>query len=125
MFFLSDIINGVKQRNAVMLYISDHGQLLGEEGKLMHGDSENPILRSPAAFVWFSDEYKRRYPNLVEDMQSVRDKPLVHGQVYATVLKLVGIESDVPLRVGDFVNDDIRNHEHNVPAELMEKSNGI
>lgn len=123
--FLSDIINGVKQRNAVMLYISDHGQLLGEEGKLMHGDSENPILRSPAAFVWFSDEYKRRYPNLVEDMQSVRDKPLVHGQVYATVLKLVGIESDVPLRVGDFVNDDIRNHEHNVPAELMEKSNGI
>lgn len=122
--FLADIIEGVKGRNAVMLYVSDHGQLLYDGGKLMHGDPGNPLLRHPASFIWFSEEYNRRYPEVVAAIKAVRDKPLVHGQVYATVLKLAGIESEVPLQVGDFVNDDIRNHEHNVPAELLEKSNG-
>ena len=117
--FLSAIIDGVRHRNAVMLYVSDHGQLLYDNGKLMHGDPGNPILRRPAAFVWFSDEYKRRYPEVVADMESVRDKPLVHGQVYATVLKLAGIESTVPLQIGDFVEDDVRNHAHNVPEHLL------
>lgn len=117
--FLAGLIDGVRERNAVLLYVSDHGQLLYENGKLMHGDPHNVLLRQPAAFVWFSDEYRRRYPELVAEMEAVRDKPLVHGQVYATILGLCGIKSDVPLSIGDFVNDDVRNHQHNVPSELI------
>ena len=117
--FLAGIIDGVRHRNAVMLYVSDHGQLLYDNGKLLHGDPENPILRHPAAFVWFSDEYKRRYPEVVADMESVRNKPVIHGQVYATVLKLAGIESTVPLQIGDFVEDDFRKHPNNVPEILL------
>lgn len=117
--FLAGIIDGVRNRNAVMLYVSDHGQLLFEGGKLMHGDPHNVLLRQPAAFVWFSDEYRRRHPELVAEMEAVRDKPLVHGQVYATVLKLCGVESSVPLRIGDFVTDDVRKHPNNVPVELL------
>lgn len=119
--FLAGVIDGVRERNAVLLYVADHGQLLFEDGKLMHGDSHNVLLRCPAAYVWFSDEYKRRHPELVDAMCSVKDKPLVHGQIYATVLKLCGIESEVPLSIGDFVEDDIRNHEHNVPAALLQE----
>lgn len=119
--FLAGLIDGVRGHNAVLLYVSDHGQLLYEDGKLMHGDPHNVLLRQPAAFVWFSDEYRRRHPELVAEMEAVRDKPLVHGQVYATVLRLCGIKSDVPLSIGDFVNDDVRKHEHNVPEKLLMK----
>ena len=119
--FLAGLIDGVRGHNAVLLYVSDHGQLLYENGKLMHGDPHNVLLRQPAAFVWFSDEYRRRHPELVAEMEAVRDKPLVHGQVYATVLRLCGIKSDVPLSIGDFVNDDVRKHEHNVPEKLLMK----
>lgn len=121
--FLAGIIDGVRERNAVLLYVSDHGQLLYEDDKLMHGDSSNVLLRHPAAFIWFSDTYQQRHPELVEMMRAVKDKPLVHGQVYATVLKLTGIESDVPLPIGDFMSDDVRRHEHNVPSGLLQKDN--
>lgn len=120
--FLADIIDGVRHKNAVMLYVSDHGQLLFENNKLMHGDPTNLLLRQPAAFVWFSPEYEKRHPALVSAMRAVKDKPLAHGQVYATVLKLCGIKSEVPLQIGDFVADDIRNHQHNIPAELLVES---
>lgn len=119
--FLAGLIDGVRGRNAVLLYVSDHGQLLHEGGKLMHGDPHNVLLRQPAAFVWFSDEYRRRHPELVAEMEAVRDKPLVHGQVYATVLRLCGIKSEVPLSIGDFVNDDVRKYEHNIPEKLLIK----
>lgn len=119
--FLAGLIDGVRDRNAVMLYVSDHGQLLYENDKLMHGDPSNALLRHPAAFIWFSDTYQQRHPELVEMMRAVKDKPLVHGQVYATVLRLAGIESAVLLPIGDFVNDDVRRYEHNVPSELLQK----
>lgn len=120
--FLADIINGVRDCNAVMLYVSDHGQLLFEGGKLMHGDPGNLLLRQPAAFVWFSPEYEQRHPEIVAAMKSVKDKPIVHGQVYSTVLKLCGIESEVPLQIGNFVDDDVRQHDHNVPPALIEQA---
>ena len=116
--FLGRLIDGFRQKNAVLLYVSDHGQFLGENGKLMHGDLDNELLRHVASFIWFSDEYERRHPELVAEMKSVKDKLLVHGQIYATVLKLCGIESEVPLDIGDFVKGDVREVEHNLPKSM-------
>ena len=116
--FIGRLIDGFRHENAVLLYVSDHGQFLGENGKLMHGDLENELLRHVASFIWFSDEYERRHPELVAEMKSVKDKLLVHGQIYATVLRLCGIESEVPLDIGDFVNGDVREVEHNLPKSM-------
>ena len=117
--FFDKLMNGLHNRNAVLLYVSDHGQFLGEGGRYMHGgEPENELLRHVAAFIWFSDEYERRHPELVAEMKSVKDKLLVHGQIYATVLKLCGIESEVPLDIGCFVDGDVREVEHNLPKSL-------
>lgn len=116
--FCGRLIDGLRNKNAVIMYVSDHGQWLGENEKYMHGDNENELLRHVASFVWFSDEYERRHPELVDEMKSVKDKLLVHGQLYATILKLCGIESEVALDIGDFVNGDVREVEHNLPKSM-------
>ena len=117
--FFAKLMDGLHDKNAVLLYVSDHGQFLGEGGRYMHGGvPENELLRHVASFIWFSDEYERRHPELVAEMKSVKDKLLVHGQIYATVLKLCGIESEVPLDIGDFVKGDVREVEHNLPKSM-------
>ena len=118
---LADIIEFLKDKNAVLLYTSDHGELLGEDGKWNHGDSANPYLRHVAAFIWFSDVYREKHPELVSQLENCKDKPLVHGQFFATILRLCGVQSKVPLNVGDFVEDDIRRHVNNLPDEVLSK----
>ncbi len=124
--FLGKLIADLRHKNAIIMYTSDHGQYLGEDGKYMHGhDDDNKLLRHVASFIWFSDEYERRHPELVAEMKAVKDKLLVHGQVYATVLKLCGIESEVPLDIGDFVNGDVREVEHNLPKSMNIPSQSV
>ena len=117
--FLAGIIEGLRDKNAVLLYTADHGELLGEDDKWNHGDSGNPYLRHVAAFIWFSDAYREKYPELVSQIENCKDKPLIHGQFFATILRLCGVQSNVPLNVGDFVDDDIRNHANNLPCEIL------
>ena len=117
--FLSEIIGSLQDKNAVVLYSSDHGELLGEGGKWHHGDADNPYLRHVPAFIWFSDKYKAKHPEVVRSYVEVKDKLLVHGQFFASILKLCGIQSSVPLNVGDFVEDDILKHPHNLPDSVV------
>ncbi len=115
----SRLIDGVKDQNAVVFYCSDHGELLGEYGKYFHGHDHIPLLRHVASFIWFSDEYKRSNPKLVQQIIAIKDKPLIQGQIYATILRLCGIESEVPLNLGDFVDDNFLQHENNLPPTLL------
>lgn len=120
--FLERILTTLNDETLIVLYCSDHGELLGENGKWNHGDANNPYLRHVASFIWFSDTYKQRHPDIVAKYEQIKDKPLVHGQFYATILELCGIQSEIPLNVGSFLNDDFRNHPHNVPeANLQDK----
>lgn len=122
--FCNRLMEGLRDKNAILLYVSDHGQSLGENNKFMHGDNEIELLRHVASFIWFSDEYGRRHPELVKDIKSVKDKLLVHGQIYAMILKLCGIESDIPLDIGDFINGDVHEVEHNLPKSMKIPSHG-
>ena len=80
-----------------------------------------PYLRHVAAFVWMSDSYKAQYPQIAQEFLNIKDKPLVHGQFYATILKLCGIKTTAPLNIGDFFEDDIRNHENNLPQQIRDR----
>lgn len=115
--FLAELIEGLKDRNAVVLYCSDHGESLGEGGQLLGHAGEldgGENIRHVAAFIWFSDKYRESHPDVVAAMEAARDKVLVHGQIYATILTLCGVKSEVPLNIGDFAKGDILKQENNI-----------
>ena len=65
-YFLSQVIASLKHKNAIVLFLSDHGEALGEDGKWLHAsDPSIKALHETASFVWFSDIYKKKYPTFV------------------------------------------------------------
>ena len=122
---MAELIEGVKGRNAVLLYVSDHGELLGEDGKWNHGDSTNPYLRHVPAFVWFSDEYCSRHAGEVAEFLRIKDKPLVHGQIFKTVLRLCSVRTEAETNMDDFIRADVRQHPNNLPDSILRKIDAL
>ncbi len=114
------LLDGLRDKNAVILYCSDHGQKLGEKGHFMHGGSPEDLdLRHVASWIWYSDEYIRNNPEIVAATSQIAEKVMSQGQLYASILKLCHIESTVPVKVGDIWSDDILKHPNNLPQSVQ------
>ncbi len=98
------IIQTLKDKKAVMLYSSDHGQSFGEQGAWMHGGALSVVQqRHVFSFLWYSDSYALAHPEMIEAVKKNAGKLLSHDDIYTTVLSLSGIECSVPnLENNDF-----------------------
>ena len=56
-YFLHHIIDQLRGKNAILFYLSDHGENLGEKGMWLHASDSSPA-HNPACFVWMSSGYK-------------------------------------------------------------------
>ena len=84
----------LKDRPAIYFYCSDHGVALGEEGKMFQGHVLPPVYR-PAMFVWYSDAFASRYPDMVRALKANRLKAVSHDHIFHTLLSLASIRSEV------------------------------
>lgn len=94
---LARVVNSLKNRKAVLLYCSDHGQSFGEQGCYMHGGALGVIKqRHVFSFLWYSDAFAEKHPDMITALRQNADKPLSHDDVYLSVLSLAGIECSLP-----------------------------
>ena len=56
-----------------MIYLSDHGEALGEDNLWLHA-SDAEIMHHTAALVWMSDKYIENYPNKYNAILSNKQK---------------------------------------------------
>ena len=98
------LINKLKDKKAVLVYSSDHGQSFGEQGIYYHGGSLGVVKqRHVFSFVWYSDLYAAAHQDKVEGMRANAQKLLSHDDIYLSVLSLSGIRCDLPTPgCGDF-----------------------
>lgn len=99
-YFLSETINFLKKYNrshdVAMLYMSDHGESLGENGVYLHG---MPYFMAPdaqkhiASFVWFGDGFKDRID--MSKLNSYRSEGFSHDNLPHTILGLFDVETKV------------------------------
>lgn len=95
--FVSQIIDKLRDKNAVYIYASDHGEVMGENGSYgRKGDEPMHIeaLRNVLFFVWVSDKFKAneraKFANLRANAQLAA---ISHDCIYHTVLGFYGIRS--------------------------------
>lgn len=88
---LDSIILRYESRCAVLIYLSDHGESLGEEGLWLHAGSGLPT-HYPAALVWYSDAYAATYPDKVQALKENRTKCLRTDFLFYSILSAAGIE---------------------------------
>lgn len=96
--FLGKTIDWLKSRSGdydtAMLYLSDHGESLGEYGLFLHGV---PYSFAPEAqkhvpmVTWFADGMLARRKLSHSCMQAGLDTPLSHDNLYHTVLGLMDV----------------------------------
>ena len=94
-FFISSVIEILKDRKAVVIYSSDHGESLGENGKLSHGSEEYvKEQREVPLMIWFSDKYKADNLQKWEAVESKKGLEISHDYIYHTILDCLNIESN-------------------------------
>ena len=90
--FIHQIIDGLRGSDAVLIYLSDHGESLGEDGYFLHG-TDRPELHYPACFVWFSDGYKKKYPAKVDALKRNARRRLRTDFLFHSIIGAASIES--------------------------------
>ncbi len=91
-YFLSRIVESLSDRNAVMIYLSDHGELLGENNKWLHSQNTE-YEKNPACMIWFSDKFQSKYPEKVKYAKLNSTKRYRTDFLFHTILDAGEIES--------------------------------
>lgn len=108
-YFLNKTIELLKQNDdkfeTSMLYVSDHGESLGEYGLYLHG---MPNFIAPESqrhvpmIVWIG----RKFDEIsIEELKAKKDKQLTHDNIFYTLLGLMEVESKVYKKEMDFIKN--------------------
>ena len=96
---LIDVLRSNQDKvDTAMLYLSDHGESLGEYNLFLHG---TPYMLAPdqqkhvAMLAWFSDNYQKAYSLDTHCLQMNRDTPLSQDNLFHSMLGLLEIKSSV------------------------------
>jgi glucan phosphoethanolaminetransferase (alkaline phosphatase superfamily) len=91
---IGEVIRMVRDRDALVFYVSDHGESLGEEGRYLHSPgSKAPEQYHAAMFVWASESYRRARPDRYRNLVNNRNRSLDHGIIFPSVLDGAGIRT--------------------------------
>ena len=91
-YFVSEVIGRLRDKNAILIFQSDHGELLGEDGKWLHAAEGFP-LHQPVVFVWMSERYKIRNPEKFEILKQNAHKRYRSDFLFNSILDAANIKS--------------------------------
>ncbi|NJB66800.1 glucan phosphoethanolaminetransferase (alkaline phosphatase superfamily) [Desulfobaculum xiamenense] len=92
--FLYSIISMLRDRNAVVVYTSDHGDSLGKRGVFLHGVTISDEQFNVPFLVWYSNAYAAAFPESVRSLAASVGGKVTHDNIFHTMIGLGGIRSD-------------------------------
>lgn len=92
-YFLKNTIDLIRDKNSILIFLSDHGESLGEDGYYLHG-TDRPELHQPAAFVWYSDKYAQSYPELIENLKKNSEKRYRSDYLFHSIIDAADITTE-------------------------------
>jgi lipid A ethanolaminephosphotransferase len=90
--------NNARRFNTMMIYFSDHGESLGENGIYLHG---LPYLIAPDEqkhvpfILWLSDEYAFNHGTSTQCLMDHRDQSYSHYNIFHSLLGAFDVTTDV------------------------------
>jgi lipid A ethanolaminephosphotransferase len=101
-YVLAGLIDRLKQHqdrlDSVLIYVSDHGESLGENGLYLHGEPYSiapDYQKHVPMLMWFSEGAPTRLGIDLECMRAKQPQPLSHDDVAHTLLGLNGVMTSV------------------------------
>lgn len=94
--FISEVVERVRQRRALVWYVSDHGESLGEEGRWGHGQAEGiPEQRSVPMLLWASPSYVEAHMEIWRNLLANKERGASHDNLFHSLIDCAGISSQV------------------------------
>ena len=93
---LIDLLAAQSELSTSMIYVSDHGESLGENGLYLHGA---PYFMAPdqqtkvPMLIWLSDEYQRDTGTTLECLTAKPAPDYSHANLFHTLLGMTGVET--------------------------------
>ena len=118
-WFLANVIGTLRQsgQRSAMMYVSDHGQTLydGACRLAFHGHNTQYEFHIPA-LVWYSDQYRARFPDKVAQLRAHRAARLSTENVFHTLLDLGDIRYPGDRLEWSFASGQFRQHKRYVDS---------
>ncbi len=95
-YIIEQIINKFKDEEVLIIYISDHGDIVFDDGvNVGRGDGKKISIFSLEIplIVWGSDKFKEKYPEKIAQIKQALSKPYMSDDFIHTVLNLADIKT--------------------------------
>ncbi|MBR2208750.1 MAG: phosphoethanolamine transferase [Synergistaceae bacterium] len=96
-FIIDEIIKRFEDKNAILFYISDHGEEVYDNIDFFgHGDV-GPYSRSLIEIpfiIWTSEKFREQYPELEKRIAASVHRPYMTDDLIHTILDITGIETE-------------------------------
>ena len=108
-FLLQQVIDKYKERDAIMFYLSDHGEELYElsdyngHGKALFSSDIRYQLRVPF-FIWMSESARKTRPELFERLSQSEHFPIISSDFPHLVLDIAGVSNTFIDKTRSFVS---------------------
>ncbi len=91
--FLAQVIEKLERTPipSVMVYISDHGEQLGENGKWLHAQA-GEAAKNPAYLMWFSKDFRQKNPETVDYFTEATKQKSTTDRVFYDLLLVSGLK---------------------------------
>ncbi|MBR5863261.1 MAG: sulfatase-like hydrolase/transferase [Alistipes sp.] len=98
---VSSIIDLFRDEDAIVIYLSDHGDEVYDY-RDHYGRSHEPIITKGRAMhqyevpfmIWVSDKYKETHPDIIKRIENSVDRPFMTDDLPHLMLDLAGIECE-------------------------------
>ncbi len=92
-YFINSVISKVKDKSCIIVYTSDHGESLGENGKWLHAFEQAPLHKA-ACFIWMSNKYKETHC-ISKNIENNTNKASNTSDIFHTLLQAGDIKSKI------------------------------
>ncbi len=89
-YFISEVINRLRDKNAFVIYVSDHAESLGEEDFYGHGGEIRPEQMKVPFILWFSDKFSK-----TKSLNIAAVQKLSHDNVFHSLLNCADVTSEI------------------------------
>ena len=108
-FIMDEIFKRFEDKNALIIYISDHGQEMYENGSNFAGHSDeifgNRSMIEIPMLVWTSKSFREMYPEKIDALKNSVDNPYRTDLIIHTILDLMDIETETFDATKSIVNE--------------------
>lgn len=115
-YVIKHVINMFQNKNAVMVYLSDHGMELydfrdfsGRSGGASNLAQYLKYQYEVPMMVWCSDEYKKRHPEIVEDIERAVNKRFMSDNLCQLLFHISDLQSKYYRPTRDILSDQYIN----------------